>query len=91
MHRWIRHQFSRVKKAKCLILIGLPATGKTSFALSLPGRVNYFQGQWNSDNWSDYARYSVYKNIPWDEFYKFNYPNKEQLLTQSGKILVNKS
>ncbi|CAF2979311.1 unnamed protein product [Rotaria socialis] len=88
IHRWIRHQFSRVRHAKCLILIGLPDTGKTSFALSLPGRVNYFQGQWNSDNWSDYARYSVYENIPWDEFYKFNYPNKEQLLTQSGKILA---
>ncbi|CAF2260335.1 unnamed protein product [Rotaria magnacalcarata] len=88
IHRWIRHQLSRIRQAKCLILIGLPDTGKTSFALSLPGRVNYFQGQWNSENWSDYARYSVYENIPWDEFYKFNYPNKEQLLTQSGKILA---
>ena len=43
MHRWIRYQFSRAKKTKCLVLIGLPATGKTSFALSLPGRVNIFK------------------------------------------------
>jgi flagellar biosynthesis GTPase FlhF len=40
--QWIRHHFSRSKRAKCLILIGSTGTGKTSFALSLPGRVNYF-------------------------------------------------
>ena len=86
MNRWIRHHFSRTKRAKCLILIGPSGTGKTSFALSLPGRVNYFKERWNLDHWSDYARYSVYDDIPWDEFSKLNYPNKKGLLTQNGRM-----
>ncbi|CAF3254966.1 unnamed protein product [Rotaria socialis] len=86
MDRWIRHHFSRTKRAKCLILIGPTGTGKTSFAMSLPGRVNYFKERWNLDHWSDYARHSVYDDIPWDDFAKLNYPNKKSLLTQNGKM-----
>ena len=86
MNRWIRHHFSRTKRAKCLILIGPTGTGKTSFALSLPGRVNYFKERWNLDQWADHARYSVYDDIPWDDFSKLNYPNKKSLLTQNGKM-----
>ena len=86
INRWIRHHFSRTKRAKCLIIIEPTGTGKTSFALSLPGRVNYFKERWNLDSWSDYARYSVYDDIPWDDFSKLNYPNKKGLLTQNGKM-----
>ncbi|CAF1357023.1 unnamed protein product [Adineta steineri] len=86
VNRWIRHHFSRTKRAKCLVLIGPTGTGKTSFALSLPGYVNYFKGRWNLDSWHDYARYSVYDDIAWDDFSKLNYPNKKDLLTQNGKI-----
>ncbi|CAF4851908.1 unnamed protein product [Rotaria sp. Silwood2] len=86
MDQWMRHHFSRTKRAKCLIIIGPTGTGKTSFALSLPGRVNYFKERWNLDHWSDYARYSVYDDIPWDDFSKLNYPNKKGLLTQNGRI-----
>ena len=86
MNRWIRHHFSRTKRAKCLILIGPSGVGKTSFALSLPGRVNYFKERWNLDHWSDFARYSVYDDIPWDDFSKLNYPNKKGLLTQNGRM-----
>ena len=90
VEQWIRHHFYRVKRAKCLILIGPTGTGKTSFALSLPGQVNYFQGRWNLDNWNDYARYSVYDDIPWDDFEKWNYPLKKGLLTQNGTMGVSK-
>lgn len=86
MNRWIRHHFSRTKRAKCLIIIGPSGVGKTSFALSLPGRVNYFKERWNLDHWSDFARYSVYDDIPWDDFSKLNYPNKKGLLTQNGRM-----
>ncbi|CAF1320303.1 unnamed protein product [Adineta steineri] len=86
VNRWIRHHFSRTKQAKCLILIGPTDTGKTTFALSLPGHVNHFKGKWNLKSWHDYARYSVYDGIRWDDFSKLNYPNKEDLLTQNGKI-----
>ncbi|CAF1515717.1 unnamed protein product [Rotaria magnacalcarata] len=82
VNRWIRHHFSRAKRAKCLILIGPTGTGKTSFALSLPGRTNYFQERWNLDLWNNCARYSVYDDIPWDEFDTLKYPNKKNLLTQ---------
>lgn len=87
--RWIKHHFYRVKRAKCLVLIGPTGTGKTSFAMSLPGQVNYFQGRWNLDNWSDYARYSVYDDVPWDDFDKWNYPPMKSLLTQNGKLNVS--
>lgn len=86
--QWIDHHFSRAKRAKCLILIGPTRTGKTSFAMSLPGRVNYFKGRWNLDAWNDYARYSVYDDIPWDQFENLNYPNKKHLLTQNGQLHV---
>jgi hypothetical protein len=39
---------------------------KTSFALSLPGRVCYFKGRWSLSIWSDEARYLVFNDIPWD-------------------------
>ncbi|CAF4321158.1 unnamed protein product, partial [Adineta steineri] len=86
VNRWIRHHFSRTKRAKCLILIGPTGTGKTTFALSLPGHVNHFKGRWNLDSWHDFARYSVYDDIPWDEFSARNYPDKKDLLTQNGKL-----
>ncbi|CAF1545884.1 unnamed protein product [Adineta ricciae] len=86
VNRWICHHFSRTKRAKCFILIGPSGTGKTSFALSLPGYVNYFKERWNLDSWHDYARYSVYDDIPWDKFATLNYPNKKGLLTQNGKL-----
>ena len=73
MNQWIQHHFFRAKRAKCLILIGPTCTGKTSFALSLPGRINYFQERWNLDLWNNYARYSVYDDIPWDDFVKLNF------------------
>ncbi|CAF1511608.1 unnamed protein product [Adineta ricciae] len=82
VNRWIREEFHRTSRAKCLILIGSTGTGKTSFAMSLPGRVNYFQERWNLDAWNNYARYSVYDDVPWDDFGKLNFPNKKNLLTQ---------
>ena len=86
--QWIRHHFSRKHRPKCLILIGPTGTGKTSFAFSLPGRPNYFKGRWNLDSWNNYARYSIYDDIPWDDFSKLNYPDKKSLLSQTGILNV---
>lgn len=44
--------------------------------------MNYYQGRWNLDRWNDYARYSVYDDIPWDDFGKLGFPPKQSLLTQ---------
>lgn len=89
VERWFRHHFSRVRGAKCLIIIGPTGCGKTTFSLSLPNHVNYFKGRWRLDSWSDYARYSVYDDVPWDDFEKLNYPSKDLLLTQKGEINVS--
>jgi hypothetical protein len=92
MDRWIRHHFFRAKRAKCLIIIGPSGTGKTAFALSLPGRPNYYQERWKLDTWNDCARYSVYDDIPWNDFAKLNFPSKKNLLTQKWtKISVRHS
>ncbi len=52
--------------------------------------INYFKERWNLDEWSDYARYSVYDDVPWDEFKDLNYLKKKRLLTQNGKMNVRK-
>ena len=88
MNHWLNTEFVRSKRARCLVLIGPTGTGKTSFAKSLPGRFNYFQQSWNVDNWNDYARYSIYDDIPWDDFEKRFFPSKMSLLTQNGPMQV---
>lgn len=82
---WIENQFPRTSRAQCLIIIGPTGTGKTSFATSLPGDFNYFQVRFNLDRWNDNARYSIYDDIPWDEFEKRNFPDKRSLLTQQSR------
>jgi len=88
MDYWLEHEFVRDKRAKCLVLIGPTGTGKTSFAKSLQGRYNYFQESWNFDHWNDYARYSIYDDVPWDEFEKRHFPSKKSLLAQNGPAHV---
>ena len=73
----MKHRFNQ---HSCLSLY----LGKTSFALSLPGMVNYFKGRWHLDNWNPLARYCVFDDIGWDNFEKMNYPSKKDLLTQNG-------
>jgi hypothetical protein len=88
MDYWLQHEFGRDKRARALVLIGPTGIGKTSFAKSLPGSFNYYQELWNVDSWNEYARYSIYDDIPWDEFEKRHFPSKKSLLTQNGSINV---
>lgn len=77
--------FEHVYNANFLFLFNnILHTGKTSFALSLPGVVNYFKGRWHLDNWNPQAKYCVFDDIGWDNFEKLNYPSKKDLLTQNG-------
>ncbi|CAF1440975.1 unnamed protein product [Adineta steineri] len=48
--RWYTEEFVKKSRAKCLILIGGTGTGKTSFAKSLSGQYNSFQGRWRLDS-----------------------------------------
>lgn len=77
-----------MSRARCLILIGPSKTGKTSFARSLPGYYNYFDGEWTLDLWKNFASYSIYDNIGWDEFEEKGYPEKKLLFTQDGPFNV---
>ncbi|CAF5001755.1 unnamed protein product, partial [Rotaria sp. Silwood1] len=84
VNRWIQEEFYRTSRAKCLILIGPKGTGKTTFAQSLPGQHNYFNGHWRLDNWNDSASYLIFDDIPWDQFEELGFPFKKYLLTQNG-------
>ncbi|CAF4862134.1 unnamed protein product [Rotaria sp. Silwood1] len=82
--RWIREEFHRTSRAKCLILIGPTGTGKTTFAKSLPGQYNYFKGRWRLNTWNDFADYLIFDDIDWDRYEELGFPLKKDLLTQNG-------
>ncbi|CAF3092272.1 unnamed protein product [Rotaria sp. Silwood2] len=88
VNRWVKHELRRTSGAKCLILIGPSGTGKTSFAKSLPGYYNYFDGQWQLDIWKNFTSYSIFDNIGWDEFEEKRFPNKKHILAQYGYFNV---
>ena len=63
-------------------------SGKTAFALSLPGPVNHLSGHWSMKDWKDDARYMVIDDVPWNKFKHYNYPQKKTLLTCNEQITV---
>ncbi|CAF1539860.1 unnamed protein product, partial [Adineta steineri] len=84
VNQWIEKEFSNKIKTKCLILIGPANTGKTTFARSLSVFCNYYNDNddWNPDTFNPYAHYTIYDNIPWDEFENIGYPDKKHLFLQ---------
>ncbi|CAF4079530.1 unnamed protein product [Adineta steineri] len=88
VNQWYTEEFVKKSRAKCLILIGGTGTGKTSFAKSLPGQYNYFQGRWRLDSWKNSARYLIFDDIPWDKFEQLGFPSKKSLLTQNGLTMA---
>ncbi|CAF1429479.1 unnamed protein product [Adineta steineri] len=67
-------------RGQCLIIIGDTGTGKTSFAMSLPGLVNYYKGEWCLDEWNNDARYMVIDDVAWDEYEDTWFPDKKGML-----------
>ncbi|CAF1468639.1 unnamed protein product [Adineta steineri] len=82
--QWLREEFHRTSRAKCLILIGSSGTGKTTFSKSLPGQYTYFKGRWSLNTWNDSANYLIFDDIDWDRFEELGFPLKKDLLTQNG-------
>ena len=63
--------------------------GKTTFALSLPGVVNYYHGIWSLKAWRNDARYMVINDIPWDNIGQGYCPDKKALLTGNDDVTVS--
>ena len=86
---WLEHEFVKKTHAKCLVLLCRRGCGKTTFARSLPGPINYFDAKSGDIKaWDDFARYAVFDDIPWDRFERLDYPEKKLLLTQTGSPLT---
>ncbi|CAF4967411.1 unnamed protein product, partial [Rotaria sp. Silwood1] len=82
INKWLRKHFRTERgRPKLLVLIGPSGTGKTSFALSLPGIVNHCVGHFNPEEWDNRADYIVIDDVPWEEFKDHGYPRKKNLLT----------
>nr|WAE42754.1 MAG: replication associated protein [Cressdnaviricota sp.] len=82
INQWIRSEFTRKERCKCLIIIGPTRLGKTNWARSL-GRHMFWRGQVSYGDWDDAAKYLVIDDIPW----KF-IPQKKSILTQMGDITL---
>ena len=70
-------------------LILKTTSGKTSFALSLPGAPNHYRGYWSSDQWYDDADYMILDHIPWDEYQQRGFPNLQDLITNQKFLSVS--
>lgn len=79
---WLKNEFTKKKRARCLILIGKTKLGKTSWARSLGPHV-FWNGMTAMSLWDNKAKYIVYDDVQWKYI-----PNKKQLLTQMGDTIV---
>ncbi|UJR06546.1 hypothetical protein I4U23_010829 [Adineta vaga] len=91
VNRWVVEELPRKVMAKCLILIGPGHTGKTAFAMSLPGFYNFMVGPWSTEDFNPYADYTIYAYIHWDHFRQHGYPDKKLLFLQPGRIHTTNS
>lgn len=80
--KWLAEEFTKVERAKCLVLVGPSRLGKTAWARSL-GKHMFWRTDTNLGNWDQAAKYIVIDDIPW----KF-IPKKKALLTQMGDITI---
>lgn len=79
---WLKYEFSKRERAKCLILVGPTRLGKTNWARSL-GRHMFWRGQVNYGSWDQEAKYIVIDDIPWQFI-----PQKKSILTQMGDVTL---
>ncbi|CAF3847891.1 unnamed protein product [Rotaria magnacalcarata] len=81
MNKWLVCEFINSDRPLTLILIGGTGTGKTTFALNLPGIVNHYRGHWSRIRWNNKATYIVIDDVPWDKFEDRGFPAHKDLLT----------
>jgi len=79
---WLKEEYTKTERAKCLILVGPSRLGKTAWARSV-GKHIFWRGQTSMSDWDDDARYIVFDDIEWKYI-----PNKKSLLTQMGDCTV---
>ncbi|CAF4203778.1 unnamed protein product [Rotaria magnacalcarata] len=93
MNYWLVNHFARTDysqfgRPKALFLVGNTGTGKTSFALSLPGKPNHCRGYRSRDNWDDEADYIVLDDVPWNKIAKRGFLDKEDLITGQTELVA---
>ncbi|CAM2727414.1 unnamed protein product [Rotaria socialis] len=88
VNHFARTDFSQFGRPKALFLVGNTGTGKTSFALSLPGKSNHYRGYWSREKWDDEADYMVLDDIAWDKIAKRGFPDKEDLITGQTELVA---
>lgn len=79
---WLKNEFTKSDRPKCLVLVGASRLGKTAWARSL-GRHMYWRGMTNVTCWDERAKYIIFDDIEW----KF-IPQKKSLLTCMGDATV---
>lgn len=79
---WLRVEYTKCERAKCLILVGPTRLGKTNWARSL-GPHMFWRGNVNYGGWNQNARYIVIDDIEWKYI-----PQKKSILTQMGHITL---
>jgi len=80
--KWLAEEFTKVERARCLVLIGPTRLGKTAWARSL-GRHIHWRIDTAMEYWDDEARYIVIDDIEWKYI-----PRKKGLLTQMGDFTI---
>lgn len=80
---WLEHEFTKVERARCLVLVGPTKLGKTSWARSM-GHHMFWRLDVNFGEWDDSAKYIVIDEIPWKYI-----PKKKGILTHMGEITIN--
>lgn len=82
LESWIREEFPKQERARCLILIGPTRLGKTAWARSL-GRHMFWRGNVAYGEWDDESKYLVIDDVPWKYI-----PHKKSILTQMGTVTL---
>lgn len=79
---WLKNEFTKTERAKCLIVVGPTRLGKTNWARSL-GTHMFWRGNVAYGDWVQSSKYIVIDDVPW----KF-VPQKKSILTQMGDVTL---
>lgn len=80
LDEWVKYEFEKTNRAKCLILKGESRYGKTGWARSL-GHHMFFRGYFSLADWDDTAKYIIFDDMN-------EMKNHKALLTCMGECIL---